>query len=83
MIFLRKIMIALPWPLLIALCVTLGLAPYVPEPHLWEKLRMLVAGNLTRLVDIFDMAFHGLPWILVSLKLVFGRQPGNGPPPQV
>jgi len=24
----------------------LGLAPFTPEPHIWEKLKMLVAGTL-------------------------------------
>lgn len=25
---------------------TLGLAPFAPEPHIWEKLKMLRAGSL-------------------------------------
>lgn len=52
--------------LLVAL--TLGLAPFVPEPHLWEKLKMLVAGDLRRPIDIFDLLLHGTPWALLGIK---------------
>ena len=48
---------------------TLGLAPFVPEPHVWEKLKMLVAGDLARPIDIVDLLFHGLPWALLAVKL--------------
>ncbi len=61
---------SIPLPVAILACLTLGLAPFVPEPHIWEKLKMLTAGTLTRPVDIFDLAFHGLPWLLLTAKLV-------------
>ena len=48
----------------------LAASPFVPEPHLIEKLRMLGQGTLTRPVDIFDLLVHGLPLVLVALKLV-------------
>lgn len=54
-------------PVLLAL--TLGLAPFVPEPHLWEKLKMLAAGTLSRPIDIFDLLYHAAPWVLLVLKL--------------
>ena len=54
-------------PVLLAL--TLGLAPFVPEPHLWEKLKMLAAGTLSRPIDIFDLVYHAAPWLLLVLKL--------------
>ena len=57
-------------PILIVACLTLGLAPYMPEPHLWEKLKMLTSGELTKPVDIFDLLLHGTPWILLIIKLV-------------
>ena len=57
-------------PILIVACLTLGLAPFVPEPHLWEKLKMLTSGELTKPVDIFDLLLHGTPWILLVIKLV-------------
>lgn len=58
--------------LLVAL--TLGLAPFVPEPHLWQKLEMLSAGELNDPVDIFDLVLHGAPWMLLAAKL--GRMAG-------
>ena len=54
--------------LIIAL--TLGLAPFVPQPHVWEKLNMLAAGTLSRPIDIFDLFLHGTPWLLLGLKLI-------------
>lgn len=50
--------------------VLLGLAPFVPEPHLWEKLKMLAAGTLSRPIDIFDLVLHGAPLVLLGVKLV-------------
>lgn len=47
----------------------LGLAPFVPEPHVWEKLKMLSSGELSRPLDIFDLVLHGAPWVLLSIKL--------------
>ena len=32
----------------VMLVVFLGLSPFVPEPHLWEKLKLLGAGQLVR-----------------------------------
>jgi hypothetical protein len=55
---------------LVLLALTLGLAPFVPEPHLWEKLRMLAAGTLVRPLDIFDLLLHAAPWALLVAKLV-------------
>ncbi len=61
---------SIPLPFLLLLCLTLGLAPFTPEPHVWEKLKMVVAGTLSNPVDIFDLAMHGLPFILLLLKLI-------------
>lgn len=57
-------------PILAILALTLGLAPFFPEPHLWEKLKMLFAGDLKAPVDWFDMVMHGTPWVLLVLKLI-------------
>ncbi|MHA7887108.1 RND transporter [Roseicyclus sp.] len=70
---LRRLLDALPLSVLVIASLTLGLAPFVPEPHIWEKLKMLAAGSLTQPVDIFDLAMHGLPWLLLLLKLTVGR----------
>ncbi|ODT34690.1 MAG: RND transporter [Lautropia sp. SCN 70-15] len=59
-----------PLSLFVLLALTLGLAPYLPEPHVWEKLKMLAAGALVRPVDIFDLLLHGLAWVLLALKLL-------------
>ena len=60
--------IPIQYALLFAL--TLGLAPFLPEPHIWEKLKMLAAGDLKRPIDIFDLLLHGLPFVLLILRLV-------------
>lgn len=60
----------IPLAFLIVACCTLGLAPFVPEPHIWEKLKMLGAGTLTKPIDIFDLFWHGLPFLLLAAKLV-------------
>jgi hypothetical protein len=59
----------LPLAVFIFLALTLGLAPFLPEPHIWEKLKMLFAGTLTRPLDIFDFCWHLLPFVLLTLKL--------------
>ncbi len=60
---------SLSWPLVVLACLTLGLAPFVPEPHIWEKLQLLFAGNLRKPIDIFDMLMHGAPWLVLVAKL--------------
>ena len=59
----------IPLSLIVLAALTLGLAPFQPEPHIWEKLKMLAAGNLARPVDIFDLAMHAAPWALLVAKL--------------
>ena len=72
---LRTLLDQVPLTLLAVLCVTLGLAPFLPEPHVLEKLGMLFTGTLTAPVDMLDLAFHGLPWALLVLKLLL--RPGG------
>ena len=71
---LRRALDQMPYGLLLIACATIGLAPFVPEPHVWEKLKMLVAGALVRPIDIFDLMLHGLPWAIAALKLVTARR---------
>jgi hypothetical protein len=61
------------YPTLLLLTLALGLAPFAPEPHLVEKLRMLRQGTLTRPLDIFDLFFHLVPAILLLIKLTLDR----------
>jgi hypothetical protein len=61
----------IPYLYLTPLAVFLALAPFSPEPHLWEKLNMLFAGTLVKPVDIFDLFLHGAPLLILLLKLLF------------
>lgn len=44
-------------------------APFVPEPHLLQKIKMLFAGSLIKPLDIFDLFWHGTPITLLLIKL--------------
>jgi hypothetical protein len=65
------------WTAAVFACVVLSLAPFpVGTPHLIEKLGMLWRGELVRLIDWFDLVFHGWPWALLGLKaLAATRRP--------
>ena len=67
-----------PYLLLIIASLTLGLAPFTPMPHLVEKMTMLMAGELVKPVDIFDLVMHASPVVLLIVKigrtLVSGRK---------
>lgn len=52
------------------LAVFLSIAPLHPEPHLLEKTRMLVQGNLTHGIDIFDLFFHGSAPLLFVVRVI-------------
>lgn len=57
--------------IVVILCLTLGLAPYFPEPHLWGKLRWISGGARgMALIDWFDLLLHGFPWLLLIRLLV-------------
>lgn len=60
----------IPYPMLIVFAVFLLLAPLRPMPHVLEKLIMLKNGVLTRPIDIFDLVFHLVPFLLLILKLI-------------
>jgi len=72
----------LPLTPLAVMALLLGLAPFRPEPHLIEKLRLLLSGQLQQTVDIFDLLLHGIPLILLVLRhlaaftVQTGREPG-------
>jgi hypothetical protein len=75
----RHLLNRIPISLLVVLCLTLGLAPFTPEPHLWEKLKMLAVGELVEPIDVFDLVLHGTPWLLLMIKLLL---PFTGKPNQ-
>jgi hypothetical protein len=58
----------LPWIWLLPVAVWMAIAPITPEPHLIEKLRLLVQGLLVRPIDLFDLALHATPLLLAVLK---------------
>ena len=60
----------IPFPVILLLALFLALAPFFPEPHLWEKLKMLQAGTLVKPIDIFDLVLHGAPLVVLLLKLI-------------
>ena len=54
------------WKILAFACVTIGLAPFTPEPHIWGKLKWIAGGaNGMQAIDWLDTLFHGLPWLLL------------------
>lgn len=59
--------IPLTW--LVAVALWMAVAPFTPEPHLLEKLRMLWLGTLARPLDIFDLLLHASPLVLLALRL--------------
>ena len=60
----------LPVKALFVVAVFFALAPFKPEPHLFEKLRMLFEGTLTRPIDILDLFMHSLPILLLAIRLI-------------
>ncbi len=63
----------IPLGVAILAALVIGLSPFFPEPHIWEKLKMLKAGTLTRPLDIFDFLLHATPIVLLIVK--FARMP--------
>lgn len=54
------------WKLIILLCLTLGLAPFFPEPHIVGKVKWILGGaNGMKAMDWFDFLLHGFPFILL------------------
>ena len=57
------------YSVLILLVIFLGFAPFFPQPHIVEKLGMLLKGTLKKPIDIFDLIFHSIPFVLLAYKL--------------
>jgi hypothetical protein len=61
------------WSIIVLACLTLGLAPFFPEPHIWGKLKWMLGGAAgMQLMDWFDLVLHGFPWVLLIRKIVLG-----------
>lgn len=63
------------WKFFLLLCLTLGLAPYYPEPHIWGKIKWISGGAVgMQALDWFDFVLHGTPWVLL-IRLLLRRLP--------
>ncbi|MCA9612765.1 MAG: hypothetical protein H6721_08365 [Sandaracinus sp.] len=52
-------------------CLTLGLAPFVPEPHLVGKIRWVAGGAVgMQAMDWLDLALHGAPFVWLAVAVV-------------
>jgi hypothetical protein len=55
----------------VAFCLTLGLAPFSPEPHIVGKIKWLIGGGEGMgAMDYFDLLLHGAPWIYLIVLIV-------------
>ena len=63
-------------PLAIA-AVFMSLAPFSPEPHLLEKSRMLINGELSKPIDIFDLFWHSFLIVLLAIRLLRYKKSGQ------
>jgi hypothetical protein len=68
----------LDYKFLIPLVILLGFAPFFPQPHIVEKIRMLMAGTLSRPIDIFDLFWHAWPFVLLAYRLISDFMRRNG-----
>jgi len=58
------------WLLFLIASLTLGLAPFTPEPHLLGKLRWVAGGAVgMEVMDWLDLLMHGTPWLLLIVSL--------------
>lgn len=57
------------WWVFLVLSLTLGLAPFAPEPHIWGKLKWISGGaEGMQMMDWFDFVMHGTPWLLFLIS---------------
>ncbi|MBL4586851.1 MAG: hypothetical protein JKX84_07345 [Flavobacteriales bacterium] len=50
-----------------AASLTLGLAPFAPEPHIVGKLTWVLGGAVgMKPMDWFDFVLHGSPWVMLG-----------------
>lgn len=69
----KKYLDKLSWKNVVIFCCTLGLAPFAP-PHFFQKLNMLFSGSLSAPADWFDLFFHGVPWLVLVLKIMISKR---------
>jgi len=60
---------------------TLGLAPFLPEPHIVGKIRWVAGGAVGMgSMDWFDLVLHGSPWVLLIIAFIQKMRTRNGKP---
>lgn len=60
---------SLMWPLILSM--TLGLAPFSPEPHIVGKIRWVMGGaEGMSPTDWFDLVMHGAPFVWLAVVLI-------------
>lgn len=60
----------LSYQFLIPVALLLGFAPFYPQPHIVEKIGMLLAGALIKPIDIFDLFWHAWPFMLLIYRVL-------------
>lgn len=51
---------------LLMISLSLGLAPFFPEPHIWGKIKWVIGGAVgMQPMDWFDLFLHGTPWLIL------------------
>lgn len=66
------------WKLVILLCLTLGLAPFFPEPHIVGKVRWLTGGAIgMTTMDYFDVLLHRFPFVLLLRLIILKLKKGD------
>lgn len=68
-----KLINKIPLLPLVFIAIFMALAPFSPEPHLVEKSRMLINGELKKGIDIFDLFWHSFFLILLALRLLMTK----------
>ncbi len=56
---------------------TLGLAPFTPEPHIWKQIQNLRLGREMLMMDWLDLVMHGAPWVILFVilgSMAFGKK---------
>ncbi|MGK7391926.1 MAG: hypothetical protein ACNS60_16365 [Candidatus Cyclobacteriaceae bacterium M2_1C_046] len=65
----------------VLLVLTLGLAPFNPEPHLFGKIRWIFGGGEgMATLDYLDLLMHSFPWLLfvfTLIKILIPAKPSN------
>jgi hypothetical protein len=59
------------WQLWLIASLTLGLAPFTPEPHIIADLRWVMGGAVgMQAINWFDLFMHGTPFLLLFRALI-------------